>query len=610
MSDSLVMLAFWMGIISASSLPLGTLTTLVWKPSNRAVGILMSFGGGALLAALTIDLVGAALARGHFFSLAIGCIIGGILFVVLDQIVNNHGGFLRKSSTVIQYARRKRRERFKAVITAIERAVIFHNLPAEDLERLASLVIHEKVPKGATILNAGDPSDFLYIVEQGEVAITDPLADYQQPRVWTAGQVFGWHAFITVSPHTRNAVATQDCSLWKFVREDFHRLLQDSIDLTTATTNVLRSELVTEYLAERQGLTREQIAEWRESAINAIKSGGVIPQANIVSRHSEDFLRISKSIGRIPLLKGLSKKKLTSVAEHLYCIRFKEGDTIFKRDDVADRLYIVKSGHVLLVDHSDPLAQRKVIKENQAFGGKSFITGTPRSDSAIASVDTELWVLRKSDFNILVERYPKVQKQLMLYIEDSEISEYLEGKQGIESQSIERWIKHATQNANLGRMAPSVADMAKDLGKHGGAPMAIWLGIMLDGVPESMVIGSTLIHSHISWSLMAGLFLSNYPEALSSSIGMQQQGMSFRRVFIMWGSLTLLTGIGAALGNIFFVGADPHAFAVVEGIAAGAMLTMIAQTMAPEAYLKGGSVVGLSTLLGFLVAIFCKTLGN
>ena len=70
----------------------------------------------------------------------------------------------------------------------------------------------------------------------------------------------------------------------------------------------------------------------------------------------------------------------------------------------------------------------------------------------------------------------------------------------------------------------------------------------------------------------------------------------------------VLTGIGAALGSVFFVGAGPHAFALVEGIAAGAMLTMIAQTMAPEAYLKAGPVVGMSTLMGFLAAIFFKTL--
>ena len=70
----------------------------------------------------------------------------------------------------------------------------------------------------------------------------------------------------------------------------------------------------------------------------------------------------------------------------------------------------------------------------------------------------------------------------------------------------------------------------------------------------------------------------------------------------------LFTGIGAALGSIFFIGASPATYAFVQGVAAGAMLTMIAETMLPEAYFKGGSVVGLSTLLGFLIAIFTKTL--
>ena len=83
---------------------------------------------------------------------------------------------------------------------------------------------------------------------------------------------------------------------------------------------------------------------------------------------------------------------------------------------------------------------------------------------------------------------------------------------------------------------------------------------------------------------------------------MLQQGMRFARVRFMWTSLMVLTGIGAALGSEFFVEANPHAFAIVEGVAAGAMLTLIAQTMAPEAHLKAGPVVGLATLMGFLAA--------
>ena len=141
-----------------------------------------------------------------------------------------------------------------------------------------------------------------------------------------------------------------------------------------------------------------------------------------------------------------------------------------------------------------------------------------------------------------------------------------------------------------------------------GAPLAIFLGITLDGIPESLVIGSSTIHSAVSISLIVGLFLANYPEALSSSVGMRQQGLSFGRVILMWSALMLMTGAGAAAGSQFFMGANPQAFALIEGVAAGAMLTMIAETMLPEAYFKGGSVVGLSTLLGFLVAIYSKTL--
>ena len=70
----------------------------------------------------------------------------------------------------------------------------------------------------------------------------------------------------------------------------------------------------------------------------------------------------------------------------------------------------------------------------------------------------------------------------------------------------------------------------------------------------------------------------------------------------------LLTGVGANLGNLFFQGVSHTVFALTEGVAAGAMLTMIAETMLPEAADKGGAVTGASTLLGFLAAIIFQTL--
>jgi zinc transporter ZupT len=133
------------------------------------------------------------------------------------------------------------------------------------------------------------------------------------------------------------------------------------------------------------------------------------------------------------------------------------------------------------------------------------------------------------------------------------------------------------------------------------------VGLLLDGIPESLVIGANLLSGQISFSLIAGLFLANYPGALSSSVDMKRQGIAFRLILGMWIALMLFTGVGALLGNLLLEGASEFSLSLTEGLAAGAMLTMLAETMLPEAYLKGGSMIGLSTLAGFLIAIFLRT---
>ena len=160
------------------------------------------------------------------------------------------------------------------------------------------------------------------------------------------------------------------------------------------------------------------------------------------------------------------------------------------------------------------------------------------------------------------------------------------------------------------KTAITQSDITEEISEHGNASMAIWLGIMLDGIPESIVIGSSLlIHPSMSLSLLAGLFLSNFPEALSSSVGMKKQKMTNKKILMMWLSIMIVTGLGAFAGNVFFINAEPHVFSLVDGIAAGAMLTMIAETMLPEAFHIGGPVTGLSALAGFLATLLFKVLG-
>lgn len=177
-------------------------------------------------------------------------------------------------------------------------------------------------------------------------------------------------------------------------------------------------------------------------------------------------------------------------------------------------------------------------------------------------------------------------------------------------------------NESHSKTLPSAEQLAASHQSHSNAATAIWLGNLLDGIPESFVLG-TLLMSTIAvkasaqgtmaltdvlpYTLIAGMFLSNLPEALSSSAQMRAQGMSKTKIYVMWGSLVLMTGVGAALGA--YLGEHiPHGLMIfVEGLAAGAMLTMICAAMLPEAvHLASPNLAGLFTLGGFLSAVMFK----
>ncbi|WP_431901351.1 ZIP family metal transporter [Amycolatopsis thermoflava] len=136
-----------------------------------------------------------------------------------------------------------------------------------------------------------------------------------------------------------------------------------------------------------------------------------------------------------------------------------------------------------------------------------------------------------------------------------------------------------------------------------GSGSAIAVGALLDGVPESVVLGLSLLGGGgIGVSVLAAVFISNVPEGLSSAAGMKQAGRSARYVFGVWGGIALASGVAALLGNLLLAGAAPETIAVITAVAAGAILAMIADTMVPEAFEEAQLVTGLITAAGFLTA--------
>lgn len=154
----------------------------------------------------------------------------------------------------------------------------------------------------------------------------------------------------------------------------------------------------------------------------------------------------------------------------------------------------------------------------------------------------------------------------------------------------------ARHRKRSGSQQPSEADQA-------GSGAAIAIGALLDGIPESVVLGVSLLAGNgVGVGVLAAVFISNVPEGLASAAGMKQAGRSARYVFGVWGGIAVVSGVAAAVGALLLQGADPSLLATITAVAAGAILAMVADTMIPEAFERTHLLTGLVTSLGFLVA--------
>lgn len=425
------LLAFWYGILSAISLPAGALLGLWLKPSNKWTSSLMAFGAGALLAALTLELVAGGMKKAGFAPLGSGCAAGALLFMFLNKALNSSGGFLRKKATTNRHLSGKKLAVYESLLGKLGKTDLFRSLPPEEMQAVLPYIKERIFNAGSVIFRQGDAGDNFYLVEDGKLEVVQEDAHGKKLAELGPGNSFGEMALISKEPRNATVRVISKAITLAISKEDFDKLLETS-----------------------------------------------------------------------QLLKNAVAK-----------------------------LYV-----------------RRV--EQRYAGG---------------SAETEAL----------------------------------------------KWSKIAGAHIDLRSLLPGDVDIHAAKKQHSSVFFAIWLGMLLDGVPESLVIGASLIHSSsVSITLIAGVFLSNLPEALSSAVGMRRAGESVSKIIWMWVSLMLITGIGAFTGNIIFRSLPDAVFVGVEGIAAGAMLAMIAETMLPEATEQGGAAVGFMTVLGFLAAIFVNSLSG
>jgi zinc transporter, ZIP family len=144
-----------------------------------------------------------------------------------------------------------------------------------------------------------------------------------------------------------------------------------------------------------------------------------------------------------------------------------------------------------------------------------------------------------------------------------------------------------------------------------GSGLAIAVGALLDGIPESIVIGLSMLKGGaVSMVAVIAIFLSNIPEGLSSAAGMKRAGRSAAYIFGIWGGIAAASGLGALAGYTVFEGFSESIVAATTALAAGAILAMLVDTMIPEAFEQTHDFAGLITVTGFLTAFVLSKMGG
>ncbi|WP_017301106.1 cyclic nucleotide-binding domain-containing protein [Nodosilinea nodulosa] len=420
---SVPFVALLQGLLGASSLLVGSALGISWRPARSLTAAIMAFGSGTLLSAIAFDITLPAYKSSGFLPLVVGFALGGSLFTVIVNYIDNQGGFIRHSSSSRRFLYHHRQDEASEVLDRIGHIEVLHSLSPGEMQAIIPLLKPLQVEPGTVLCLEGAPGDSMFLIVEGEAEI---LKGPQRLATLGAGEMFGEMALLTGEERSATVRALSPMELYELDKADFDAMLTYAPQLSSGLSRILARRL-------------------RETTQSTTK----------------------------PVL-----------------------------------------------------------------------------------VDDDHW-----------------RRQVLDSVEvDIPISE--------------QQFKELAQSS---------------------APLAILVGTLIDNIPESLVIGFNAGMGHTGGSFLMAVFISNIPEAMSSSMGMRQAGTSARRILALWCGAVLLSGLAAMVGGLMVNVATDWMLAVAQATAGGAILAMIASTMMPEAYEMGGGSVTFSTIAGFLVSFWMSS---
>jgi CRP-like cAMP-binding protein len=296
------------------------------------------------------------------------------------------------------------------VQTRLRQISLFSDLADEQLAAIAEKLEPMEIRPGGLIYRAGAPGDALFILEEGEVTLSATHeGTVDLIRQLSAGEAMGEMAVLTGKPYDDLARASSEVLLWVFHRSDFLSVTTKFPQIRVAMSGRLSQPL-----------------------------------------SSDDRVLAQRQLAKIRLFADLPYDAARSVASVLVLRHYPAGEVVFSAGDPGDSLIVIDSGGLKL---SADGAQPWSLHSGDSYGESSLLTGKSRSATAVAEVDSNLWLMYKSDFDSLLARFPAVGAAL-----GRAIGSYLQGGDNL---FLDQHLRGITLFAGLGDAA--MRDIANSL---------------------------------------------------------------------------------------------------------------------------------------------------
>lgn len=344
--------------------------------------------------------------------------------------------------------------------------------------------------------------------------------------------------------------------------------------------------------------------------LNAVisKMGGGLHRRHHQRRKALDEKRVQlapilQALSRSQIAAGLSPEEAQDLLPFVRDVRVTAGTTVYHPGDQSDCVYVIADG---MFELSRPGGSAGASSEHPptpveqyaVVGGMGMMSGEPRGLALTAKTDGQLLMLARIDFEHAAEKVPCLRRILQDIVTHDL---FVAARQG-QIEDAEEW--HRVAASSINHLTRAEVDAAAERHGASSSPLSIFLGTLLDGIPESAAIGASFVSlAAFAPTFVVAVFLSNLPEAVAGTSALLKAKFTIGRVMLMWLGLAAGSALAGSLGYMVLHGASPALVAFLGALAGGGVVAMLALTMMPEAYESGHTGVAPATIIGFLASL-------